>query len=115
MVSVRGSIQRQPIALNNQAGPAWLDGYRPEELVGTERTLLQANGEQKTLAGPMPGEGVCMERKQITPPRAVLAKGIDRLELIARGEPIEAVVHKSVYDEPPILEIEKLNIHFLCF
>jgi phosphate transport system ATP-binding protein len=51
--------------------------------------------------------------EQITsPPRPVLAKGIDRLELIARGEPIEAVVHKSVYDESPILEIEKFSLWY---
>jgi phosphate transport system ATP-binding protein len=47
-----------------------------------------------------------------TPTRHVLAKGIDRLELIARGEPIDAVVHKAVYDEPAILEIEKFSLWY---
>ena len=46
------------------------------------------------------------------PARPVLAKGIDRLELIARGDPIEAVVHKSVYDAAAILEIEKFSLWY---
>lgn len=38
--------------------------------------------------------------------------GINRLEAIARGEPIEAVVHKQVYDEPPVLEIENFSLWY---
>ena len=45
-------------------------------------------------------------------PLSVLAKGIDRLEAIARGEHIEAVVHKKVYDEQPVLEIEKFSLWY---
>jgi phosphate transport system ATP-binding protein len=51
-----------------------------------------------------------------TPPRdqtmSILAKGIDRLEAIARGEHIEAVIHSAVYDEPPILEVEKFSLWY---
>src|SRR6266850_1293497 len=43
---------------------------------------------------------------------SVLAKGIDRLEAIARGEHIEAVVHKKVYGEPPVLEIEHFSLWY---
>ena len=43
---------------------------------------------------------------------SVLAKGIDRLEAIARGEHIEAVIHKKVYDEQPVLEIEKFSLWY---
>src|SRR5436190_15485547 len=43
---------------------------------------------------------------------SVLAKGIDRLEAIARGEAIEAVIHKKVYDEEPVLEIEKFSLWY---
>src|SRR5438034_7716451 len=43
---------------------------------------------------------------------SVLAKGIDRLEAIARGEHIEAVIHKRVYDERPVLEIEKYSLWY---
>src|SRR4029079_7241978 len=50
------------------------------------------------------------------PPRAaamsVLDKGIARLERIARGERIEAVVHKRVYDEKPVLEIENFSLWY---
>src|SRR5438552_851173 len=45
-------------------------------------------------------------------PLSVLATGIDRLEAIARGEHIEAVVHKKVYDEQPVLEIEKFSLWY---
>jgi phosphate transport system ATP-binding protein len=41
-----------------------------------------------------------------------LAKGIDRLEAIARGEHIEAVIHKAVYDESPMLEIENFSLWY---
>src|SRR4051812_10872828 len=43
---------------------------------------------------------------------AMLTKGIDRLEAVARGEPIEAVVHKKVFDEQPVLEIEKFSLWY---
>src|SRR5438552_1638167 len=43
-------------------------------------------------------------------PLSVLAKGIDRLEAIARGYTFDAVVHKKVYDEQPVLEIEKFSL-----
>src|SRR5690349_11865741 len=45
-------------------------------------------------------------------PLSALATGIDRLEAIARGENIEAVVHKKVYDEQPVLEIEKFSLWY---
>jgi phosphate transport system ATP-binding protein len=45
-------------------------------------------------------------------PLSALASGIDRLEAIARGEDIEAVVHKKVYDEQPVLEIEDFSLWY---
>jgi phosphate transport system ATP-binding protein len=49
-------------------------------------------------------------------PRAValaaLANGINRLEAIARGEPIEAIIHKKVLDEEPVLEVEKFSLWY---
>src|SRR6266576_6756392 len=45
-------------------------------------------------------------------PVATLCKGIDRLEAIARGERLEAVVHKQIYDEQPVLEIEKFSLWY---
>src|SRR3954463_8795791 len=45
-------------------------------------------------------------------PLSVLARGIDRLEAIARGEAIEAGIHKQVYDEQPVLEIEKFSLWY---
>jgi phosphate transport system ATP-binding protein len=45
-------------------------------------------------------------------PLSALATGIDRLEAIARGEHIEAVVHKKVYEEQPVLEIEKFSLWY---
>jgi phosphate transport system ATP-binding protein len=41
-----------------------------------------------------------------------LAGGIGRLEAIARGDAIEAVVHKSLSDETPVLEIEKFSLWY---
>jgi phosphate transport system ATP-binding protein len=38
--------------------------------------------------------------------------GINRLEAIARGEPIQAVVHKAVLAEKPILEIDNLSLWY---
>src|SRR5262245_66299747 len=45
-------------------------------------------------------------------PLSALATGIDRLEAIARGEHIEAVVHKKVYEEHPVLQIEKFSLWY---
>src|SRR6476660_662954 len=45
-------------------------------------------------------------------PLPARVSGIDRLEAIARGEPIEAVVHKKVFDEQPVLEIEKFSLWY---
>jgi phosphate transport system ATP-binding protein len=39
-------------------------------------------------------------------------QGIDRLEAIVRGEPIEAVVHKSVFEHAPILEVERFSLWY---
>src|SRR5437868_7989435 len=47
-----------------------------------------------------------------TAPFSLLAKGIGRLEAIARGEHIEAVIHKPVYDEPPVLQIENFSLWY---
>src|SRR5262245_1068607 len=47
-----------------------------------------------------------------TKPLSALATGIDRLEAIARGEHIEAVVHKKVYEEQPVLQIEKFSLWY---
>ena len=47
-----------------------------------------------------------------TRPSSALATGIDRLEAIARGYTIDAVVHKKVYDEQPVLEIEKFSLWY---
>jgi phosphate transport system ATP-binding protein len=41
-----------------------------------------------------------------------LAGGIGRLEAIGRGEPIEAIVHKRVLDEQPVLEIERFSLWY---
>jgi phosphate transport system ATP-binding protein len=38
--------------------------------------------------------------------------GISRLEAIARGEPIEAVIHKRIESEQPVLEIEKFSLWY---
>src|SRR5205807_8879572 len=45
-------------------------------------------------------------------PLAALAGGISRLEAITRGETIEAVVHKQVFDEEPVLEIENFSLWY---
>ena len=45
-------------------------------------------------------------------PAVALNKGIDRLEAIARGERLEAVVHKQVYEEQPVLEIENFSLWY---
>ena len=46
------------------------------------------------------------------PKLTALEGGISRLEAIARGEPIEAVVHKPVLAEKPILEIDDLSLWY---
>jgi phosphate transport system ATP-binding protein len=38
--------------------------------------------------------------------------GIDRLEAIARGEPFESVVHKAVFEQPAILEVERFSLWY---
>src|SRR5262245_47689505 len=64
----------------------------------------------------MSDQGVAENVSGEDTPRAaamsVLAKGIDRLEAIARGEAIEAVIHKAVYSEEPVLEIEKFSLWY---
>jgi phosphate transport system ATP-binding protein len=42
----------------------------------------------------------------------MLATGINRLEAIARGESIDAVIHKRVYDEEVVLEIERFSLWY---
>jgi len=46
------------------------------------------------------------------PKLTALEGGINRLEAIARGEPIEAVVHKPVLAERPILEIDDFSLWY---
>jgi phosphate transport system ATP-binding protein len=46
------------------------------------------------------------------PKLAALDSGINRLEAIARGEPIEAVVHKAVLAEQPILQIDDFSLWY---
>jgi phosphate transport system ATP-binding protein len=43
---------------------------------------------------------------------AVLAEGMDRLEAIARGEQRESVIHRQVYDEQPVVEIEHFSLWY---
>jgi phosphate transport system ATP-binding protein len=43
---------------------------------------------------------------------ATQPQGIGRLEAIARGEPIEAVVHPVVLQQPPVLEIEAFSLWY---
>jgi phosphate transport system ATP-binding protein len=49
---------------------------------------------------------------KVAPPLAALDRGINRLEAIARGEPIEAVIHKQIFAEEPVLEIEKFSLWY---
>ncbi|MCI0361494.1 MAG: phosphate ABC transporter ATP-binding protein PstB [Planctomycetaceae bacterium] len=46
------------------------------------------------------------------PKLTALDGGINRLEAIARGEPIEAVVHKSLLAEPPIVEVDNFSLWY---
>ncbi|HEX5104263.1 MAG TPA: ATP-binding cassette domain-containing protein, partial [Pirellulaceae bacterium] len=41
-----------------------------------------------------------------------LANGINRLEAIGRGDPIEAVIHKKVLDEEPIIQVENFSLWY---
>jgi phosphate transport system ATP-binding protein len=43
---------------------------------------------------------------------AVLGDGMDRLEAIARGEQRESVIHRAVYDEQPVVEIEHFSLWY---
>ena len=43
---------------------------------------------------------------------AALDRGIGRLEAIGRGEPIEAVVHKALADEEPVLSIDNFSLWY---
>jgi hypothetical protein len=43
---------------------------------------------------------------------AALANGINRLEAIARGEPIEAIIHKKVLGEEPVLLVENFSLWY---
>ncbi len=49
---------------------------------------------------------------KVAPPLAALDRGINRLEAIARGEPIEAVIHKQIFADEPVLEIEKFSLWY---
>src|SRR5262245_16649406 len=46
------------------------------------------------------------------PKLMALDGGINRLEAIARGEPIEAVVHKALLAEQPIVEVESFSLWY---
>jgi phosphate transport system ATP-binding protein len=50
--------------------------------------------------------------RPVAPTLAALDRGINRLEAIVRGEPIEAVIHKRIYDEPAVVEIEKFSLWY---
>jgi phosphate transport system ATP-binding protein len=43
---------------------------------------------------------------------AVLADGMDRLEAIARGEVRESVIHRQVYEEQPVVEVEHFSLWY---
>jgi phosphate transport system ATP-binding protein len=43
---------------------------------------------------------------------AALANGINRLEAIARGEPIEAIIHKKLIEEEPVLQVENFSLWY---
>jgi len=45
-------------------------------------------------------------------PVAVLADGMDRLEAIARGEQRESVIHRQIYDDQPVVEIEHFSLWY---
>ena len=47
-----------------------------------------------------------------SPALAALDKGMNRLEAIARGDPIEAVVHRAVHSEEPVLAIEDFSLWY---
>src|SRR6187455_2710660 len=41
-----------------------------------------------------------------------LANGMDRLEAIARGEQRESVIHRQVYEEQPVVEIDHFSLWY---
>jgi len=43
---------------------------------------------------------------------SVLSDGMDRLEAIARGEHRESVIHRQVYEEQPVVEIERFSLWY---
>jgi phosphate transport system ATP-binding protein len=45
-------------------------------------------------------------------PAAVSVGGLDRLEGIARGEQRESVIHRQVFDEQPVVEIEHFSLWY---
>ena len=45
-------------------------------------------------------------------PRESVATGINRLESISRGEPIDAIIHRQVLQEQPVLEIEQFSLWY---
>jgi phosphate transport system ATP-binding protein len=45
-------------------------------------------------------------------PKPAPIGGISRLEAIARGEPIEAIIHKKVLDEEPVLQVENFSLWY---
>lgn len=46
------------------------------------------------------------------PKLTTLDGGINRLEAVARGEPIEAVVHKALFAEMPIVEVHNFSLWY---
>lgn len=44
--------------------------------------------------------------------RTGLASGMERLEAIARGEHRESVIHRQVYDEQPVVEIDHFSLWY---
>jgi phosphate transport system ATP-binding protein len=45
-------------------------------------------------------------------PRESVSTGINRLESISRGEPIEAIIHRQVLQEQSVLEIEQFSLWY---
>jgi phosphate transport system ATP-binding protein len=48
----------------------------------------------------------------LTPPPTAPNRAGTRLDAIARGEPIEPIIHKQVFREDPVLEIEKFSLWY---
>jgi phosphate transport system ATP-binding protein len=55
-----------------------------------------------------PDQAASSKRPKLT----ALDGGINRLEAIARGEPIEAVVHKALFAEAPIVEVDNFSLWY---